>query len=45
MANVNIHLTSTAACVALGLMYIRTNDEWISEALKIPNTLTAIEKI
>uniref|UniRef100_A0A915D2V7 Anaphase-promoting complex subunit 1 n=1 Tax=Ditylenchus dipsaci TaxID=166011 RepID=A0A915D2V7_9BILA len=43
--NVNIHLTSPAACVALGLMYLRTNDKWVSNALTIPNTLCEIEKI
>ncbi|KAI1726369.1 anaphase-promoting complex subunit 1 [Ditylenchus destructor] len=42
---VNIHLTSPAACIALGLMYLRTGDKSISNALEIPNTLCDIERI
>ena len=42
---VNIHLTSPAAAVALGLMYLKTKDSYIINMLKVPETLPLIEKI
>ncbi|VDN06077.1 unnamed protein product [Thelazia callipaeda] len=42
---VNPHLTASAATVALGLMYLRTGNRWAAECLKIPETLSSIEKI
>lgn len=42
---VNIHLTSPAACIALGLTYLRTGDDYIIKTLKVPDTLPLIEKI
>lgn len=45
LEDVNLHLTSPAACAALGLMYLRTGHMWVVEALSIPNTLADIDKI
>ncbi|VBB30275.1 unnamed protein product [Acanthocheilonema viteae] len=43
--NVNPHLTASPAAVALGLMYLRTENKWAAESLKIPETISAIEEI
>lgn len=45
LEDVNLHLTSPAACAALGLIYLRTGNKWVLEALSIPNTLADIDKI
>ncbi|KAK6103385.1 Anaphase-promoting complex subunit 1 family protein [Brugia pahangi] len=43
--NVNPHLTASPAAVAFGLMYLRTENKWAAESLKIPETISAIEEI
>ncbi|VDK66876.1 unnamed protein product [Onchocerca ochengi] len=43
--NVNPHLTASPAIIALGLMYLRTENKWAAENLKIPETISAIEEI
>jgi len=45
LPTLNIHLTSPAAAVALGLMYLRTRDEWIYEALSVKDSFYEIDKI
>ncbi|KAI6194639.1 Anaphase-promoting complex subunit 1 [Aphelenchoides besseyi] len=42
---VNIHLSSPAACAALTLVYMRTNNKKIADRLMIPNTTQAISLI
>ncbi|KAI6197213.1 hypothetical protein M3Y94_01197800 [Aphelenchoides besseyi] len=42
---VNIHLSSPAACAALTLVYMRTNNKKIAKRLMIPNTTQAISLI
>jgi hypothetical protein len=45
LTNLNIHLTSPAAAIALGLMYLRTRDEWIYDALSVKDSFYEIDKI
>lgn len=45
LKNTNIHVTSPAACVALTLMYLKTEDKWITSQIIIPNRIIAIESI
>jgi hypothetical protein len=45
LPNLNMHLASPAAAVALGLMYLRTRDSWIRSTLEIQDTFYEIDKI
>lgn len=45
LPTLNTHLTAPAAVVALGLMYLRTRDEWIYEALSVKDSFYEIDKI
>lgn len=45
LPTLNIHLTSPAAAIALGLMYLRTKDSWIRNMLAIKDTFYEIDKI
>lgn len=38
-------IAASPAAVALGLMYLRTENKWAAESLKIPETISAIEEI
>ena len=40
--DININLTSPGACIALGLMYIRSNNKTIAQRLLIPSTSYAL---
>ncbi|KAI6229914.1 Anaphase-promoting complex subunit 1 [Aphelenchoides fujianensis] len=42
LSNVNIHLSSPAACAALALVYMRTNSEKIAKRLAVPDKTRAI---
>lgn len=44
-SEVNINVTSPAACIALGLMYIRSNNKVIASRLAIPKTVFALDQI
>ncbi|CAL1698012.1 unnamed protein product [Somion occarium] len=41
----DIHLTSPAATIALGLMYLRTERQDVAETLVIPDTVMALDRI
>ncbi|KAK0408829.1 hypothetical protein QR680_004186 [Steinernema hermaphroditum] len=41
----NIHVTGLPATIALGLLFIRTNDEFVHKCLEIPNNMTSIREI
>lgn len=43
--NFDINLTSPAASIALGLMYLRTNRQDIADVLTIPDTIIALDRI
>ncbi|KAL3090662.1 hypothetical protein niasHT_023507 [Heterodera trifolii] len=45
LPTLNTHLTSPAAAVALGLIYLRTGDCWIRETLAIADTFYEIDQI
>ena len=45
LAVVNTHVTSPAATVALGLMYLKTNDSSVASQLDAPNTLYELDYI
>jgi hypothetical protein len=45
LSNVNVHLTSPAAAIALALMYLKTGDKYILQKLTVPDTLPEIERI
>ena len=42
---VNTHVTSLAATVALGLMYLKTNDSSVASRLDAPSTLYELDHI
>lgn len=44
-SEVNINVTSPAACIALGLMYIRSNNKVIASRLAIPQTVFSLDHI
>lgn len=43
--NINIHLSADPAAIALGMMFMKTNNEFVADALALPNTITEIERI
>ncbi|VDK41945.1 unnamed protein product [Anisakis simplex] len=43
--NINPHLSSAAATIALGLMYLRTGNEKVAKRMRVPQTLSKLEKI
>uniref|UniRef100_A0A914H9E7 Anaphase-promoting complex subunit 1 n=1 Tax=Globodera rostochiensis TaxID=31243 RepID=A0A914H9E7_GLORO len=45
LPTLNIHLTSPSAAIALGLIYLRTGDSWISDTLAIVDTFYEIDQI
>uniref|UniRef100_A0A7E4W5X7 Anaphase-promoting complex subunit 1 n=1 Tax=Panagrellus redivivus TaxID=6233 RepID=A0A7E4W5X7_PANRE len=42
---VNVHVTSPAACLALTLKYLRTNDQYIMDVLRCPDEMALMETI
>lgn len=43
--NINIHHSSEPAALALGMMFMRTNNKIIAKELALPTTITDIERI
>ena len=43
--SVNTHLAGQAACIALGLMFFRTNNESIAKRIALPNSIVQLEGI
>lgn len=45
MDTINIHQSSEAATIALGLMFMKTHNIFIADSLSLPDTITEIERI
>ncbi|CEF67567.1 Anaphase-promoting complex subunit 1 [Strongyloides ratti] len=45
LPNCNIHLTAHPAAVALGLVYLDSNIEWLDKALRIPESFYELKNI
>uniref|UniRef100_A0A0N5BEW8 Anaphase-promoting complex subunit 1 n=1 Tax=Strongyloides papillosus TaxID=174720 RepID=A0A0N5BEW8_STREA len=45
LQNCNIHLTAHPAAVALGLVYLDSNIEWLDKALRIPDSFYELKNI
>ncbi|CAI2338746.1 unnamed protein product [Caenorhabditis sp. 36 PRJEB53466] len=43
--NINIHQSADAAAIALGFTFMKTHNQFIANALAIPETITDIERI
>ncbi|UMM17960.1 hypothetical protein L5515_014258 [Caenorhabditis briggsae] len=43
--NINIHQSAEPAALALGMMFMKTNNKYIASQLALPNTITDIERI
>ncbi|EGT44928.1 CBN-MAT-2 protein [Caenorhabditis brenneri] len=43
--NINIHHCSEPAAIALGMMFMKTNNEFVAGSLALPDTITDIERI
>lgn len=43
--NINIHHCSEPAAIALGMMFMKTHNEFIAGSLALPDTITDIERI
>ncbi|KAF1765459.1 hypothetical protein GCK72_005411 [Caenorhabditis remanei] len=43
--NINIHQSAEPASIALGMMFMKTHNEFIAEALALPATITEIERL